>query len=55
MYMIIFPVCMSALHTFLFQRSKMPDRIIETGVTEDFEELCGCLELNLGPLEEQLE
>lgn len=58
--MSIFPVCMyvcmSVLHTFFFQRrSKMPDKTTGTGVSEDVEELSGCLELNPGPLAEKLE
>lgn len=50
----ILPACMSAWHMHSECLQKLEDiRSPETGARESCEPLCGCLELDPGPLEEQ--
>lgn len=55
--MCVLPVCLSVYH-ICAGCPQMPESVIRsprTGVTDSCELLCGCWELNPGPLEEQPE
>ena len=49
------PICLSVQHTSLWHPQKSGKGIgsTETGVTDFEPPICGCWELNLGPLQEQ--
>jgi hypothetical protein len=55
MCMNVLPACINVhqVHAWYPQRSEERRRILETGVTDDYELPCGCWELNSGPLREQ--
>jgi hypothetical protein len=55
LFMGVLPACMSVYHVHAWCPQWLEEGIGSPGtrITDDFELLCGCWELNLGSLEEQ--